>query len=446
MMKKLLTTYFFLVCGLALFAQPANDLCADAEPITDLDGTCNSFSNVGATATNPYTAACFDYANIVWFSFVADGPNADVTVSGVNRPQVAIFGLDQAGGTDLCDINDVLTYGCATGTGNWTSVTLNLNNNSLIPGETYLIAVVNNTGGGGGSGTFDLCLDNPVNNSPSTCANAQPFCTADGDVVYDAGVDDGVAEPGNDYDCLLSQPNPSWFFLEIDDPGDLDLSFTSDPAEDIDFAAWGPFADQATACDNLTAANVVDCSFLAATSETASITGTLTGEVYMVMITNFSNNPTEITFSQTGGSATTNCAIVLPVELIEFVVENNEEGNDIFWSTASEKNNDYFIIEHSIDGNDWNTINNVNGAGTTSSKQHYSTTHRDFENGTNYYRLTQVDFDGEQTVHKIISIDNFGERTLLKRVNTMGKEVDDNYRGIVILYFSDGSTEKMFMK
>lgn len=445
-MKKLLTIYFSLFFGFAVLAQPSNDLCTNPEVITDLDSTCNSFSNVGATATNPYFAPCFDYANTVWFSFVAEGPNAEVTVNGVNRPQVAIIGLDQAGGTDLCDINDVLSYGCATGGGNWTSVTLNLNNNSLIPGETYLIAVVNNTGGGGGSGTFNLCVDNPENTSPSTCANAQPFCTSDGDVVYDAGVDDGIAEPGNDYDCLTTQPNPAWFFLEIDDPGNIDLSMTSNPAEDIDFAVWGPFADQASACDNLTAAKVVDCSFLPATAETASITGTQTGEVYIVMITNFSNNPTEITFSQTGGDATTNCAIVLPVELLSFNVTHNDDSNIITWSTATEKNNDYFEVEYSKNGIDWRLIDTVSGSGTSSKKKNYSLMHRDFSNSINYYRLRQVDYNGEVDIFDPVSIDNTDGREVVKTINLMGQEVDETYSGIVIIKYSDGTSTKVYRK
>lgn len=442
---KSIYTLFLIFFGFALnsYAQPSNDLCSNAEPITDLDGTCNSFSNVGATATNPYLPPCFSETNIVWFSFVADGPNADITVSGVNRPEIAVIGLDQAGGTDLCDINDVASYGCTNPTGNYSAVTLTITNNSLIPGETYLIAVANNTGGGGGSGVFDLCVDNPVNNSPSTCANAEPFCTDNGDMVFDAGVDDGVAEPGNNYDCLFSQPNPAWFFLEIDTPGDMDLSFTSSPAEDIDFVAWGPFADQATACDNLTAPNVVDCSFLAATSESASITGASIGDVYMVMITNFSNNSTQITFSQTGGTATTNCTIVLPVTLKSFEVSNVNNSNEISWTTASEKNNDYFIIEHSTDGKNWNEVEKVQGAGNSNSENTYITFHRDFNNQISYYRLKQVDFDGTINTHDIISIDNRDEIILMKRVNLMGQEVSDDFNGMVIEYYSDGRNRKV---
>jgi hypothetical protein len=442
-MMKLLTIFFSIFLSWAVFAQPSNDLCSNPEPIADLDGTCNSFSNVGATTTAPYTVACMGNNNVTWFSFVADGPNADITVSGINRPEIAIVGLNQTGGSDLCDINDVVSYGCINPNNNYTSVTLSITNNSLIPGETYLILVANNTGGGGGSGTFDLCIDNPVNTSPSTCANASPFCTADGDVVFDAGVDAGVAEPGNDYDCLLQQQNPAWFFLEIDTAGTIDLSFSSSPAEDIDYVSWGPFPDQATACDNLTTANLADCSFAAATSESLSLTGTQTGEVYMVMITNFSNNPTQITFSQTGGTATTNCAIVLPVSLTSFEVIAVDNSNELSWTTASETNNDYFIVEYSTDGKNWKGIQKVQGAGNSNSENTYLTTHRDFENEINYYRLKQVDYNGAINTHNIISIDNTKNRTLLKRVNSLGQEVGDGYKGVVFEYYSDGSTKKV---
>lgn len=442
-MIKIITIFSFVFLSVVTIAQPSNDLCSNAEPILDLDGTCNSFSNVGATATNPYTPTCFDYTNITWFSFVADGPNIDVTVSGINRPQIAIVGLNQTGGTDLCALSDVVEFGCEDPGGNWSSATLSINNNSLVPGETYLILMANNTGGGGGSGTFDLCVDNPENTSPSTCSNAQPFCTADGDVIYDAGANDGVAQPGNDYGCLITQPNPAWFFLEIDDPGDIELTMSSNPAEDIDYIVWGPFTDETAACDNLTTANIVDCSFLALTTEVASIIGAASGEVYMVMITNFSNDPTEITFSQTSGTASTNCAIVLPVELTLFQGNNENNINYINWTTASETNNDYFILEYSTDGENWKEIEIISGAGNSTIQISYSTTHRNFKNGINYYRLKQVDFDGDINTHNIISIDNSSNRILLHRFNLMGKKVNDNFKGIVIEYYDDGSTRKV---
>jgi hypothetical protein len=136
----------------------------------------------------------------------------------------------------------------------------------------------------------------------------------------------------------------------------------------------------------------------------------------------------------------------LPVELLSFNGEKQGNRNELMWVTASEKNNDYFILEYSPDGKDWEEIQKVNGAGNSNTENTYLTTHRDFENAINYYRLTQVDFDGERTKHNVISIDNSTNRKLLKRINTMGQEVNEHYRGIVILYFSNGSIEKIFQK
>ena len=429
-----------LIVSLGSYSQTtASDDCSSPTAVNDLDGVCETFSYTGASANNGnWVPGCFpdnggNPADMAYFSFTAQGPNLDVSVSGLDNAAVSVVSLT---GTDWCLFSDVAQINCASS--NFTSASTSITNNSLVIGDEYFIVVDFDD-----TGNFDLCVDNPVNNSPSTCANAEPFCTDDGDVVFDAGVDDGVAEPGNNYDCLVTQPNPAWFFLEIDTPGDMDLSFTSSPAEDIDFVLWGPFADQATACANLTAANVVDCSFLAATSETASITGASIGDVYMVMITNFSNNPTQITFSQTGGLATTNCAIVLPVTLKSFEVSNTNNTNELSWTTASEKNNDHFIIEHSTNGMQWNEVERVLGAGNSSSENTYITFHGDFKNQINYYRLKQVDFNGTINIHDIISIDNRDGVTLLKRVNLMGQKVNVDYKGIVIEYYNDGTTKKV---
>jgi len=136
----------------------------------------------------------------------------------------------------------------------------------------------------------------------------------------------------------------------------------------------------------------------------------------------------------------------LPVEILSFNAEKQGNSNELTWVTASEKNNDYFILEYSPNGKGWKEIQKIDGAGSTNNENTYFTTHRDFENGINYYRLTQVDYNGKKTKHGVISIDNSLDRTLLKRINTMGQEVNEDYNGIVILYYSDGTIEKTFQK
>jgi len=134
--------------------------------------------------------------------------------------------------------------------------------------------------------------------------------------------------------------------------------------------------------------------------------------------------------------------VVLPVELGFFQASKEDGYNYITWMTHTELNNDYFTLEHSSDGLMWEVIQNVNGAGTTSLEQNYSSTHRDFENSLNYYRLSQTDFDGTKKVLGIKSVDNRDGLKIITKVNTLGQEVDEFYNGVVIYYYSDGSTKK----
>ena len=139
---------------------------------------------------------------------------------------------------------------------------------------------------------------------------------------------------------------------------------------------------------------------------------------------------------------TINCLSTLPIKLTSFTVANKLRVNTLYWETATQTNNDYFTMEHSSDGFKWDIINKLQGAGSSTSLKSYSIEHRDYPNAINYYRLTQTDYDGKSETFPVISIDNLLDVRLLKRVNTMGQEVDVYYRGIVIEVYSDGSTIK----
>ena len=56
----------------------------------------------------------------------------------------------------------------------------------------------------------------------------------------------------------------------------------------------------------------VDCSYSTAAQETANLVNTQTGQVYVLLITNYANIVTNISFSQTGGAGSTNCGIIAP--------------------------------------------------------------------------------------------------------------------------------------
>jgi hypothetical protein len=94
----------------------------------------------------------------------------------------------------------------------------------------------------------------------------------------------------------------------------------------------------------------------------------------------------------------------LPVELISFTGEEEEGEVLLKWITATELNNDYFIIEHSLNGLDFVAIGEVAGAGTTTIRQNYSFIHNRPSYLNNYYRLKQVDFDGAYEYSDVILV------------------------------------------
>ena len=149
----------------------------------------------------------------------------------------------------------------------------------------------------------------------NTCANADPFCTDNGMYEFPAGVNAGTGESGPNYNCLGSEPNPAWYYLQIDQPGNIDIYMYSTPSHDIDFCCWGPFDDPVSPCPNgLTANKVVSCSYSASATEHCLIPASAqTGEYYILIITNYSNQACNISFSKVAGTGTTNCGILPPL-------------------------------------------------------------------------------------------------------------------------------------
>jgi hypothetical protein len=88
------------------------------------------------------------------------------------------------------------------------------------------------------------------------------------------------------------------------------------------------------------------------------------------------------------------CVSVLGVTLADFSASCEGSNTNITWTTDSERNSDHFTLERSFDGDEWERIARINGAGTTSSLNTYTVEDRKHLAET-YYRLTQVDFDGK---------------------------------------------------
>ncbi|HSY76009.1 MAG TPA: hypothetical protein VK890_04085, partial [Bacteroidia bacterium] len=101
----------------------------------------------------------------------------------------------------------------------------------------------------------------------------------------------------------------------------------------------------------------------------------------------------------------------LPITLVSFDAQPNDLGNvNCTWTTESQINNKVFTIERSADGNHFDSVTSVPGAGTTSQTLSYSAIDENPFNGTSYYRLKQTDYDGHYSFSDIVPV-NISSKT-----------------------------------
>ena len=138
-----------------------------------------------------------------------------------------------------------------------------------------------------------------------------------------------------------------------------------------------------------------------------------------------------------------NCSM-LPVNLSKWTVVKSDGFNALIWKTNSEINNDFYTIERSINGHDWEMIHQESGAGNSSNLNSYHYNDYRFINGViNYYRLTQTDMDGQESVLEIRQVNNrVVYKEIVSVVNILGQTVSLDYEGLSIVTFSDGSVVK----
>ena len=159
----------------------------------------------------------------------------------------------------------------------------------------------------------------------TTCADADPFCAGGASLVFENTANGTTAETGPDYGCLGSEPNPAWYFLQINQAGNVAINIAQNTQQDftgtgldVDFICYGPFTTEASCgAANLTAANTVACSYSAAAVENFTIVNAQVGEIYILLITNFAGAPGYIQVEQTNsgpGSGGTDCSIVNTAE------------------------------------------------------------------------------------------------------------------------------------
>ena len=98
----------------------------------------------------------------------------------------------------------------------------------------------------------------------------------------------------------------------------------------------------------------------------------------------------------------------LPVTLVNFWGRSHPSSVELAWTTATESNSDYFVVERSPNGSNFEAIATVGAAGLSYATRDYTFTDERPLPGKNYYRLRQVDYDGQFSYSPVVT-DTFGK-------------------------------------
>lgn len=139
----------------------------------------------------------------------------------------------------------------------------------------------------------------------------------------------------------------------------------------------------------------------------------------------------------------------LPISLLSFTGEYSGKSVILTWKTASEVNNDFFTIEHSRDGINYELLGTQLGAGNSVKVLTYTLTDDNPFKDLTYYRLKQTDYDGKfeyfpaiairnNIVATDITIEKFGPNPF---INDVSIQFNSNIKGNVLLrlYTMQGS-------
>lgn len=94
----------------------------------------------------------------------------------------------------------------------------------------------------------------------------------------------------------------------------------------------------------------------------------------------------------------------LPIELVRFVAQCDGDEILVRWTTWTETNNDFFTLERSLNGTDFEMVDVVEGAGNSNQPISYEISDYTPYSGTSYYRLKDTDFAGKATYSDVIAV------------------------------------------
>jgi uncharacterized repeat protein (TIGR01451 family) len=164
-------------------------------------------------------------------------------------------------------------------------------------------------------------------NLASVCSQANSLCNSLG-VPFQNTINAGSTGQAG---CLNTTPNQTWFYLPVSGTGTINLQIVQTSVNggtsDVDYVVYGPFSSLTNACSQLAPNNIVSCSYSAAAVEYPIIPNAQPGHYYLMMVTNFSNQPGLITITELSNSVgSIDCS---GLRLNAFLDSNNNGTKDV---------------------------------------------------------------------------------------------------------------------
>jgi len=298
----------------------------------------------------------------------------------------------------------------------------------LVVGQQYLIQILNKDCGGSNSGTASFCIGVSIPATNNT-VNAAAVINACGTVFngnnaagyYPSGSGTGLANLdgnagttcgtcgtlGNDVPYVIN--NDSWFNFCSANAGQWQVNFTvgtclfSAPNNGLQMSIFTGTSGNLVNFQNAPSPSAPGSSF------NSSVLTLSAGQCAYLMVDGFAGD--QCTYSYTLTNITGGC-VLLPVELISFDVQRFEKQAYMKWVVETERNNDYFTIERSINGLDWESISTVPSIGDHTFRTTYNfLDNTEAVNGSPilYYRLSQTDYNGTSEVVSITAVNGRGQ-------------------------------------
>ena len=205
-------------------------------------------------------------------------------------------------------------------------------------------------------------------------------------------------DPGTGTSFCGSMDNNSWYIFTASATTEV-FDFTSVTNCNYD---WGIQAEVYSVTTNANGCCTGFTSYsncmnpTIATPGTVTATGLTIGNDYYLMVDGYAGDGCDFTVANWSATG------ILPVTLVNFKGHNYKTGNKLVWTTKTEVNNDYFIIQRSKDAKNFTDIGIVDGNGNSNIENNYEFIDDASLSGINYYRLKQIDFNGDYEHSRII--------------------------------------------